>query len=194
MLRTVSDMEIVPQRFRMGDEQSPGSLCVGIKVSGRVGLFDTAADSRLMLSWKAAMGNSVSDIRLLVSRSDPHEPNQKPDSPLNRRSVLLRCLRQRAGRQKSPLMSVQQKIIRIQRCTTQQAEQCGAEWTEGHMNSRGTGESEEQKVQARELVDVLHHACHRLVADSKRRRVVRCSGTKFENVHSSTRVARTANK
>lgn len=68
MLRTVSDMEIVPQRFRMGDEQSPGSLCVGIKVSGRVGLFDTAADSRLMLSWKAAMGNSVSDIRLLVSR------------------------------------------------------------------------------------------------------------------------------
>ncbi|KAG7221340.1 hypothetical protein INR49_017306 [Caranx melampygus] len=50
-----------------GDEQNPGSLCVGIKVSGRVGLFYMTADSRLMLSWKAAMGNSMSDIRPLVS-------------------------------------------------------------------------------------------------------------------------------
>lgn len=44
------------------------AFCVSIKVSGRVGLFYTAADPRLMQSWKAAMGNSMSDIRLLVSR------------------------------------------------------------------------------------------------------------------------------
>lgn len=44
------------------------AFCVGIKVSGRVGLFYTAADPLLMLSWKAAMGNRMSDIRLLVSR------------------------------------------------------------------------------------------------------------------------------
>ncbi|KAK5909206.1 hypothetical protein CesoFtcFv8_003157 [Champsocephalus esox] len=68
MLITVSDREEVPQHIRMGGGQDPGSLCVGIKVSGGVGLFYTAADPPLMLSWKAAMGNSMSDIRLLVSR------------------------------------------------------------------------------------------------------------------------------
>ncbi|KAI4820095.1 hypothetical protein KUCAC02_028087 [Chaenocephalus aceratus] len=88
MLITVSDRRRSPSTSGWGGGQDPGSLCVGIKVSGGVGLFYTAADPPLMLSWKAAMGNSMSDIRLLVSRSDPHEPNQKPGSLLNGSSVF----------------------------------------------------------------------------------------------------------
>lgn len=68
ILITVPDTEGVPQHIRMGDEQDPRSLCVCIKVLGRVGLFYMAAEPGLRLNWKAAMGNNMSDIRLLVSR------------------------------------------------------------------------------------------------------------------------------